>query len=259
MSVKGNIQPTQQSASISPSLYEGETKVAASRKIAIMVGAFFLLSNATFLLGAFGLVESILGSPDYLTLVSANRSQVVLGVLLEITNAVAYLGIAVLMFPLLKPRFESLALGYVGFRILEFVMQTLSDLSPLALVSMSEAFVDAGAPAGSSFQTVGTLLLANRYWAFQMVSILLGLGALLFYSMLYRSKLIPRFISAWGLLGALTVLTSTLLTMFAISISPAIELVIGLPMLLNELFLGVWLIVKGFNPAAVAALSEKQA
>ncbi len=77
--------------------------------------------------------------------------------------------------------------------------------------------------------------------------------------MLYRSRLIPRFISVWGLLGAVTVLTSTLLNMFAISISPTIELVIGLPMLLNELFLGVWLIVKGFNPAAVAALSEKPA
>lgn len=259
MSVKGNIQPTQQSASISPSLYEGETKVAASRKIAIMVGAFFLISNATFLLGAFGLVESILGAPDYLTLVAANRGQVVLGVLLELTNAVAYLGIAVLVFPLLKPRFESLALGYVGFRVLEFVMQTLSDLSPLGLVSVSEAYVSAGAPADASFQTLGTLLLAERYWAFQMVSIFLALGALLFYSMLYRSRLIPRFISVWGLLGAVTVLISTLLNMFAISISPIIELVIGLPMLLNELFLGVWLIVKGFNAAAVADLSEKRA
>jgi hypothetical protein len=212
-----------------------------------IVGALFLFSNVTFILGAFVFVEPILSAPDYLTLVSANRTQVILGALLELINGVAYLGIAVLMFPILKPRFQSMALGYVGFRIIEFVMQTLSDLSPLSLVTLSEEFVRAGAPGASSFQTLGTLLLAERYWAFQMVSITLGLGALMLYYMLYRSRLIPRFISVWGLIGATTVLTTTMLDIFALSVSPGIGLVLGLPMLLNELFLGVWLIIRGFN------------
>jgi hypothetical protein len=228
------------------------------RKTAILVGAFFLFSNVTFLLGAFGFVEPILSAPDYLNLVSANRTQVLLGALLEFINAVAYLGIAVLLFPILKQRFESLALGYVGFRIVEFIMQTLSDLSPLALVTMSEEFVSAGAPQSASFQTLGTLLLAERYWAFQMVSITFGLGALLFYYMLYQANLIPRFISVWGLLGAVTVLTTTMLDMFAISVPTALGVVLGLPMLLNELFLGVWLVVKGFNPAAISSASAEQ-
>ncbi|MEJ2709774.1 MAG: DUF4386 domain-containing protein [Anaerolineales bacterium] len=223
----------------------------ASNKTARIVGALFLISNVTFLVGAFGFVEPILGAPDYLNLVSANRTQVILGALLEFINGVAYLGIAVLMFPIFRRGFESLALGYVGFRIMEFIMQTLSDLSPLALVTMSEAFVSAGAPDASSFQALGTLLLAERYWAFQMVSVFLGLGALLFYTMLYRSKLIPRFISVWGLIGAITVLTTTLLDVFAISVPTAMGVVLGLPMLLNELFLGVWLIVKGFNSSAL--------
>jgi hypothetical protein len=236
---------------------KGESKLDTNKKTAIIVGALFLFSNVTFILGSFIFVEPILGAPDYLNLVSANRTQVLLGALLELINGVAYLGIAVLMFPILKQRFESLALGYVGFRIIEFIMQTLSDLSPLALLTMSEEFVSAGAPGASSFQTLGTLLLAERYWAFQMVSITFGLGALLFYYMLYQSKLIPRFISVWGLLGAVTVLTTTMLDMFAISISLAIGLVLGLPMLLNELFLGVWLIVKGFNPAAIASASTE--
>jgi hypothetical protein len=137
-------------------------------------------------------------------------------------------------------------------------MQTLSDLSPLALVTMSEEFVSAGAPQSASFQTLGTLLLAERYWAFQMVSITFGLGALLFYYMLYQANLIPRFISVWGLLGAVTVLTTTMLDMFAISVPTALGVVLGLPMLLNELFLGVWLVVKGFNPAAISSASAEQ-
>jgi hypothetical protein len=89
---------------------------------------------------------------------------------------------------------------------------------------------------------LGTLLLAERIWAFHMVSVTFGLGALMFYTMLYRSKLIPRFISIWGLLGAAIVLVNALLEMFGM---PPGNL--GVVMLLNELFLGVWLIVKGFN------------
>jgi hypothetical protein len=227
-------------------------------KTARIVGALFLASNVTFIVGAIIIVEPILSASDYLNLVSANRTQVVLGVLLELANAVAYLGIAVLMFPILGERFKSLALMYVGFRIIEFIMQALSGLGPLSLLTVSEEFVRAGAAEAPSFQAVGTLLLADRYWAFQMVSITFALGALLLYYMLYHTKLIPRFISVWGLVGAITVLTTTMLEIFALSVSPAIGLVLGLPMLLNELFLGVWLIVKGFSSSAIASLSAKQ-
>jgi hypothetical protein len=130
-------------------------------------------------------------------------------------------------------------------------MQTLSDISPLSLLRLSEEFVAAGAPQSSSFQALGSLLLAERYWAFQMVTIALVLGALTFYYMLYRSRLIPRFISVWGLIGALAVLTTAMLETFGIS--PGILESLGVLMLLNELFLGVWLIVKGFNQSAIGA------
>ena len=227
----------------------------ANRKTARIVGALFLFSNVTFLLGAFVFVEPILGAPDYLTLASANRTQVVLGALLEIVNGIAYVGIAVLVFPILRQRFESMALWYVGFRIIEFVMQTLSDISPLSLLTLSEEFVRAGAPESSSFQALGTLLLAERYWAFQMVTIALVLGALMFYYMLYQSRLIPRFISVWGLIGALAVLATAMLDTFGIS--PGSLEFLGVLMLLNELFLGVWLIVKGFNSSTIASRSVK--
>jgi hypothetical protein len=227
-----------------------EEKMNASRKIAMLVGALFLLSNVTFLLGAAVFIEPTLGAPDYLALASANRTPIVLGALLEIVNGIAYIGIAVLVFPILKQRFESMALWYVAFRTIEFVMQTLSDISALSLVKLSEEFVKA-IPASSSFQAVGTLLLAERYWAFQMVTFALVLGALMFYTMLYQSRLVPRFISVWGLVGALAVLSTALLDTFGIS--PGSLEFLGILMLLNELFLGVWLIVKGFNSSAIKA------
>jgi hypothetical protein len=157
------------------------------------------------------------------------------------------------MFPILRQRFESLALGYVGFRIIEFVMQILTDLSPLKLLSLSEKFVEAGTSAAPSFQAAGIVLLAERAWAFQMVSITLSLGALMFYYMLFQMKLIPRFISIWGLLGAAVVLVNAMFDMFGLSIPN-----LGFLMLLNELFLGVWLIVKGFNSSANVSLSKQQ-
>jgi hypothetical protein len=223
----------------------------ANNKIARKVGAFFLISNVVFLLGAFVFVEPILGDPNYLTLVSENRTQVVLGVLLELANGVAYIGIAVLMFSVLRQRFESMALWYVCFRIIEFVMQTLSDLGPLALLNVSEEFVNAGAPDSSPFQALGTLLLAERAWAFQMVTISLVLGALMFYYMLHQTRLVPRFISVWGLTAATAVIATAMLDVFGIE--PGSLEFLGVLMLLNELFLGVWLIVKGFNSSATAS------
>lgn len=222
-----------------------------SRKTTSFVGAFFLISNVTFILGAVVLIEPLLNAPDYLNMISTNGAQVNLGVLLELINGIAYLGIAVLMFPIFKKQYESMALGYVSFRILEFVMQFLSSISLLTLLTLSDDFVAAGAAQADHYQVVGELLLTSRYWGFQMVSITFGLGALIFYYVLYQMKLIPRFISVWGFLGAVLVLANLLFDMFGVNLGALGNL--GIVMLLNELFLGVWLIVKGFNPDAIAS------
>ena len=225
----------------------------SNKTTAKIVGALFLTSNITFILGAAALVEPILSAPDFLTLASANRAQLMLGVLLELINGIAYIGIAVLMFPILKQRFESLALGYLAFRLLEFVMQIASDLSPITLLTLNDTFLGAG--AADSLHASATLLLAQRQSAFLMVSLTFGLGALLFYYMLYQTELIPRIIALWGFIGAALVLVSFAADMFGLSLSSDLQALLGLPMLLNEVFLGLWLIIRGFN--ASTAVSER--
>jgi hypothetical protein len=214
---------------------------------AIIVGVLFLTVMFTYTLGAFVFIDPILNAPDYLINISANKTQVIIGVLLELINGIAYVGIAVLVFPILKQFNESMALGYVGFRIIEFAMQIVSDISPLLLITLSQEFLNAGAPDASSFQPLSTLLLAERYWANQMVFIAYGLGALIFYYLLHQSKLIPRFLSVWGLIGAPLVLINVMLEIFGFN--PA--LILGFQMGLNEIVLGIWLIVKGFNSSAI--------
>ena len=223
------------------------------RKTATLVGSAYLFSNITFILGTIVIVEAILGSPDYLSLISASRAQLALGVLLSFANGLAYVGIAVLLFPILKPRFESLALAYVGFRVVEFITQILADVSPLALLTL----------AGDTNQAVtaqglGTLLLTERFWAFQMLNLIFSLSAVLLYAMLLRSRLIPGFISIWGLIAATLVLFNTVLGWFNPELGETLGMVTGLPMLLNEVFLGLWLIFRGFNPSAAIIEPARQ-
>ena len=224
----------------------------------MLVGSAYLFSNITFILGAIVMVESILGSPDYLSLISAGRAQVVLGVLLSFVNGLAYVGIAALLFPILRPRFESLALAYVGFRAVEFITQILADISPLALLTLAGDPSTAGAVENYGLQGLGVLLLAERFWVFQMLNLIFSISALLLYFMLLRARLIPGFISIWGLIAASLVLLNTVLGWFNSDLGESLGMVTGLPMLLNEVFLGIWLIVRGFSPSASALEPARQ-
>lgn len=130
------------------------------RKTATLVGSVFLFSKITFILGAI----------------------VMLGVLLSFANGLAYVGIATLLFPILRSRFESLTLAYVGFRVVEFFTQILADVSPLALLTLAENSSQAGIVTASGLQGLGALLLAERFWAFQMLNLIFSFSALLLYA-----------------------------------------------------------------------------
>ena len=222
-----------------------------NKRTARIVGALFLTAMVTSLVGGVWL-ESILSAPDYLLTVSANETQVIIGVLLELTNAAAVVGIAVVLFPVIKKYGEALALGYVGIRIVEAAILIGAVVSPLLLITLSQEYATAATSDASYFQTLGTLVTAARaHTAGLLVPIFFSLGAVLFYYLLYRSRLVPRFISVWGFIAAALVLAWNLLETFGISISAG--MVFGLPIILNEVFLGIWLIVKGFNPAPVAS------
>jgi len=213
-----------------------------------LVGIFFLLSNVTFIFGAVVLIEPLLAEPDYLLKMADNKNQLIIGALLELVNALAYLGIAVLVYPLFKKRFESLALGYVSLRVLEFVAQMASSIAPLLLIKMGADFVSGAAVDAAAFQALGSMVIDMRAWGFQMVSFTFSLGALIFYYIFYQIKAIPRFISIWGMVGAVLVFANLIGDLFGFTALGNL----GVLMLANEIFLGVWLIIKGFNLEAKA-------
>ena len=213
----------------------------ATRNTGRIIGVLFLTLMIAYTIGAI-LIDPILGLPNYLLEASENKSNLLIGVLFDLLNAVAYLGIAVLVYPIFKIFSERLALLYLGFRIIEFAMQLISDMSPLLLITVSQDFITANEHDTSSFQALGSVLLALRFWANQMVFTTYALGAIIFYYLAYHLKLIPRVLSVWGLIGAPLVLVSVIFD----SCDIILEIDLGLVMGLNEIVLGIWLIVKGF-------------
>ena len=234
----------------------------SDKMTAKIVGVLFITATvAAILSGVF--LGPILDTPDYLAQVSANENQVIIGALFFFIMAAAGASIAIPMYPILKKHNEALALGSVGFRIIEGVIWMVGVISLLLLVTLSQEFVQAGAPDASYFQTLGKLLqqvgvitagdfgqaLVPGVFAF-------SLGALMYYYIFYQSKLVPRWLSVWGLIGVTLGIADALFIMFGIYVSSSpISILLDLPIFVNEMVLAVWLIVKGFNSSAIASES----
>ena len=231
----------------------------ADRKIAIIAGVLFITATAASLLGN-GLTGSILAAPDYLARVSSSGNRVMVGALLSFLAAAGSAGIAIALYPVLKRYDAGLALGAVGFRLIEAVFYIVGALCLLSLLTVSQQSVNAGDQSASYFQNVGHLLLTTRDSAdFVLAVIAFCLGALMYYAVFYRSKLIPRWLSVWGLIAIVLLLSAVFITLFdgdPYSISGTL-IWLALPIALQEMVLAVWLIVNGFNPSAIASLSAK--
>ena len=222
----------------------------ADIRTARIVGALFLIAMVTSLMGGIWL-ESITGTPDYLVQAASQETQVLLGVLLELVNCIAVVGIAAALFPLMKVYNGALAAGYLGIRVMEAVILSIAAVSPLLIVTLSQEYLAAGSSDAASFQTLGSLVMAARgHLASLLTPIFFSLAALLLYYFLYRSRLVPRFIPVWGFIAVVSLFTWNMLEAFGLSISAG--MVFALPMILNEIFLGIWLLAKGFSTPALA-------
>ena len=257
MTTKDSLQPTEKSTYISNSSnkYKGESKMNTHRKTARIVGVLFIMALVTFLIGQ-AFYEPILSSPDYLDNAYPNRVIVIIGILLEFISALEVVLIPVLLFPILKKHNEVLALGYVSFRLFEAVLLSVAQIYKLSLVNLSQDYLNKGGVDASYFQNIGNSIQSVIYWvdhAGLIYLVVFAIGALILYSALYKSKLIPRWLSIWGLIGAVAILAASVMATFDISLVLAMLLVI--PIALQEQAMAIWLIVKGFNSFAIASES----
>lgn len=224
--------------------------VSGYRKTAVITGILFIIATAATIVSFYFLGS--LNSPDYLTEVSSRDTMTLLGMLTELAWAFSVIGIPIVLLPVLKKHEETLARVFLGLRSIEGVSVILGSIALLVLLSLSRE-VAAGSVPASNGQTIGMLLLAAREWIFLLGSgIAFSLSAVVLNTVLYRTKLVPRWISLCGLVGAVLALAVYLLQIFGVHPTDLLFLLIGV----QEMVFAVWLIIKGFDGDAILNLSE---
>ena len=207
----------------------GEMKVKPQRKNEIIIGVLFLLATASYMLGS-GLVENALKITDFSLI---NAEQIKIGILLELINSAAVVGIAALIFPILRKYSEGLTIIYVSSRIIESALLLIAAIGPLLLITLNQ--IEA--------QQLSAMITLFASYSFQMAMISLSAGSIFFCYVLYKNRLIPRTLSALGFIGYLLLLASSLLSIIGFEDTTLFYI----PGALFEIIFPFWLIIKGLR------------
>ena len=223
------------------------------RRARIVTGILFIVATAAGIPLLFA--QGIISAPDYLTKISANEPTVLAGALLVFIMGWAGAGIGISMYPILRRHNEGLALGAAGFRIIDGVFHCIGAVLILLLVTLSRELITAGPAALAQFQNLGALLREGRTWVGNVAALPAWcIGAYMYYSLFYRTRLVPRWLSLWGLAGITLTIAGSILVLFRQTAPMStFQLLMYLPAALQEIVLATWLIVKGYSPSAIAS------
>ena len=232
----------------------GETDTPSYRGNAIAVGVLFILCSAAAILSIVPLGAAV-SAPVDMAKLAANGDRVVWTALIEFVWAITGTGIAIGLYPVLRKFNPGLALGSVAGRVFENVFVVIATVSLLALLTVSQQAAGSADPA--SFQAIGDAVLAVRTWAHGFVALIpFAIGTVLYSYVLYRSRLVPRWLSGWGLVAGVLSFVATIYAGFTQDFGfTTVNSVLMAPIGLQEMVLAVWLIAKGFNPSAVRSIA----
>lgn len=220
------------------------------KKNAIAVGILFIVATV-FLFAGSSLYGPVLEVPDFLQVAYPNRTSAVIGMLIEFSCILAIPLIPVFAYPVLRKHSETLALGYVVFRLFEAVLFAMVDITKLSLIKVSQLYNAAESSNLVLIENIGATIQCWNHWGWIFYVLIFGFGALLFYVTLYQSKLLPRWISIWGLIAIFLMMTSALLAMFEVELPDAVSGLLVIPIAVQEMVMAVWLIAKGFSLAGI--------
>jgi hypothetical protein len=222
------------------------------RKTALVAGIFYLITFISIpTLALYGPVKN---HRDWI-LSSSGHTAVLVGGFLEVIVALAGIGTAVTLYPVVKRQNEGAALGFVAARVLEAAMIFTGAVSLLSLVTLRQDLGGAAGANAAALVTTGASHVAIYNWTFLLSqSLMPGINALLLGSLMYQSRLVPRIIPVVGLIGAPILIITVIATLLRGSVPPpSVASLAALPVAAWELSLGVWLVVKGFKPSPITA------
>jgi hypothetical protein len=223
----------------------------SNRRAALTAGVLFIVATAASLLST-ALERPVVTGADYLTRIADNVGRVSVGGLVELVAAGTSAGIAIALYPVLRKRSPGLALGSVVFRTLEATGYAAAAVITLSLLTVAGQYTSATAAGRASIRAIGDALAGVRQDTILAAVFAFALGALMYYIVFYRSRLVPRWLSGWGILAELLMFTACLLALFTQHAVTSYTL-LALPIAVQEMVLALWLIVRGFSPAALTA------
>jgi Domain of unknown function (DUF4386) len=220
------------------------------RTTARVVGVIYL---AGFIVGIGGniLVQSSIGAPDHLAVVSDKAMLLASGALLWLMAVAGDVAHGVLMFPVLKPHGERLAVGYLAARIVDAVFIAVMVVFLLLQIPLGGAYVHAAQSDTASLQALSTVTVQGSQYAYAIGMSALGLAGLILNYTFYRTGLVPRLVAIWGIVGYAIIVCG----MLSDIMGSGLGLASSIPGGLWEVFIGVWLIAKGFRSPAIGSRS----
>jgi hypothetical protein len=234
--------------------------VNSARKTALVTGVFFMITIIPAPISQFFLYDSVLNDVDYIVGAGADAN-VRLGAFLEVLIAIAIIGTAVTLFPLLKRQHESFALGYVAARIFESTMIVVGIIGLLSVVTLRQEFAGVAGAEAASLVEDGRSLVAIHDWTFLLgPGLMPGLNDIMLGYLLYASRLVPRALALLGIVAGPVHFASFVAVLLGVIEAASVgQVIASIPVAAFEVILGIWLIVRGFNPSAVARLQPESA
>ena len=225
------------------------------RKTALVAGGLYLITFIAGIPPALVLYSDVLNNPAGFIMGTGNDTAVLWGGLLELINAIACIGTAVVLFPVVKRQNEAAALGFVTSRMFEAAVIAIGIVSLLSVVTLRQDLAGAAGTDAAALATTGHALVAAYDWALLLgPGVMPAVNALLLGYLMYRSGLVPRLIPTMGLIGAPLLLASSITTMFGHNDQVSVLSVIAvIPIFFWELSLGLYMLVKGFKPSPLIA------
>jgi len=203
----------------------------------------------------FGIIVGVLSitpsveSKTFLVDVFRNKNQVLIGALFQFLLIPIYIGFSLLLYPIVKQYNRIYSVGFVGFKFMAGIFQLIGVILLPIFVLLSQKYVNVIGPNVVFYELVGDLLKLSRDLTNHLGVILTtGLGNILLYLIFYKVELVPKWLSLWGLVGNILIMLASFLFMFQCIKVISFEYgIMSVPLVLQEVILAIWLIVKGFN------------
>ncbi len=217
------------------------------RKIAIWVGLLFIVATISGII-SISLSAPIVGADNYLNSAYLNVNTIRLSVIFELVMALSIAAIPIVIYPVLSRFSKGLSIGYICARVVEVLFYIVDATILLTLSSLSKLTIEGKSSDYIYYETIGEVLKSANEWSGHVILDIgvFGVSALILYGLFFKTRLVPRWLSLWGLIGAIFYIAAAVLVLYGQTPLSTILIVLSIPLALNEMVLAIWLIVKGF-------------